>query len=451
MVDRCSAIDQWHRDVPHSARWPIALGVFVVLAWGLGFGSWAALAPLQGAVVASGSFVATGQNKQVQHLEGGIIRDMRVREGDRVEANQLLLQLDDTAAKAKLRRLILRQYRLFATKARLEAEINSLDKLRLPLQLTRASDPEVKAIIAGQEIELAARRNKLLTEEEVLKREIAGLQESIRGYQAQVASNRERLDLFAQEIKDKRSLLERQLIRKTEVLNLQRSEAGLSGDLGELLGRIGDSKERIARADQQIAQLRSTAIQKALEDLRATETELDDVGEQIRGAQDVVERTDVRAPVHGIVVKVHRHTIGGVVGAGEVILELLPTNDDLIIEARVNPREITHVKAGQAALVRMTALNQRLTPMVQGTVMYVSADAVSDSKVRPGDDATASKGQSFIVRVALDERDMHSKIEGFRATPGMPADLYIKTGERTFFNYVMRPVFDSFSRAFREQ
>jgi HlyD family secretion protein len=309
----------------------------------------------------------------------------------------------------------------------------------------------VKAIITGQEIELAARRNKLLTEEEVLKREIAGLQESIRGYQAQVASNRERLDLFAQEIKDKRSLLERQLIRKTEVLNLQRSEAGLSGDLGELLGRIGDSKERIARADQQIAQLRSTAIQKALEDLRATETELDDVGEQIRGAQDVVERTDVRAPVRGIVVKVHRHTIGGVVAAGEVILELLPTNDDLIIEARVNPREITHVKAGQAALVRMTALNQRLTPMIQGTGMYVSADAVSETKLRPGDDTGEAKGQSFIVRVALDERDMRSKIEGFRATPGMPADLYIKTGERTFFNYMMRPVLDSFSRAFREQ
>ena len=133
----------------------------------------------------------------------------------------------------------------------------------------------------------------------MLKREIAGLQESIGGYQAQVTSNRARLELFAQEIKDKSSLLARQLIRKTEVLNLQRSEAGLSGDLGELLGRIGDSKERIARADQQIAHLHSAAIQKALEDLRATETELDDVGEQIRGAQDVVERTDVRAPVRG--------------------------------------------------------------------------------------------------------------------------------------------------------
>ena len=130
---------------------------------------------------------------------------------------------------------------------------------------------------------------------------------------------------------------------------------------------------------------------------------------------------------------------------------MLPTNDELIIEARVNPREITHVKAGQAALVRMTALNQRLTPMIQGTVIYVSADAVSDPKARPGDETEASKGQSFIVRVRLDERDMHSKIEGFRATPGMPADLYIKTGERTFFNYMMRPVLDSFSRAFREQ
>ena len=451
MVEQWPAINQWHRDVPRSARLPIALGIFVVLAWGLGFGMWAAVAPLEGAVVASGSFVATGQNKQVQHLEGGIIRDMRVKEGDLVAANQPLLQLDDTAVKAKLRRLILRQYRLFATKARLEAEINSFDKLHLPAALSRVRDPEAKAIIKGQEIELAARRNKLLTEEEVLKREIAGLQESIGGYQVQVTSNRARLELFGEELKDKSSLLARQLIRKTEVLNLQRSEASLSGDLGELLGRIGDSKQRIARAEQQIAHLHSAAIQKALEDLRATETELDDVGEQIRGAQDVVERTDVRAPVRGIVVKVHRHTPGGVIGAGEVILELLPTNDELIIEARVNPREITHVKAGQAALVRMTALNQRLTPMVQGTVIYVSADAVSDPKARPGDETEASKGQSFIVRVRLDQRDMQNKIEGFIATPGMPADLYIKTGERTFFNYMLRPVLDSFSRAFREQ
>jgi HlyD family type I secretion membrane fusion protein len=452
MLDGCPNIDQWHRDVPRSSRWPIALGVCVLLVWGLGFGAWAAVAPLDGAVVASGSFVATGQNKQVQHLEGGIIRKVLVSEGDLVEESQPLLRLDDTAVKAKLRTLVLRQYRLIAMAARLTAEINSFDKLQLPEALAQqATDSDVKFVLQGQEAQLTARRTTLLAQEEVLRREISGLRETIRGYQAQVDSNGRRLALFDEEIKDKNYLLERQMIRKTDVLNLQRAEASVSGDLGELLGRIGDAKDRIARADQQMVQLRAAAIQKAVEELREAESDLDDVNEQIRATRDVAERTEVRAPVRGIVVKLHRHTPGGVVGPGDLILELLPVNDELVIEARVNPTEITHVKVGQDALVRLTALNQRLTPMIDGKVVYVSADTVPDQSAQREIDSETSRGDSFIMRVRIDEADAHSKIENFRPTPGMPADLYIKTGQRTFFNYMMRPILDSFSRAFRER
>jgi len=451
MLDGCPNIDQWHRDVPRSSRWPIALGVCVLLVWGFEFGAWAAVAPLDGAVVASGSFVATGQNKQVQHLEGGIIRKMLVNEGDLVEEGQPLLRLDDTAVKAKLRSLVLRRYRLIAMAARLTAEINSLDKLQLPEALAQqASDPDVKFVLQGQDAQLTARRTTLLAQEEVLRREISGLRETIRGYQAQVDSNTRRLALFDEEIKDKSYLLERQIIKKTDVLNLQRAEASVSGDLGELLGRIGDAKDRIARADQQMVQLRAAAIQKAVEELREAESDLDDVNEQIRATRDVAERTEVRAPVRGIVVKLHRHTAGGVVGPGDLILELLPVNDELVIEARVNPTEITHVKVGQNALVRLTALNQRLTPMIDGKVVYVSADTVPDQSAQREIDSETRR-DSFIMRVRIYEADAHSKVENFRPTPGMPADLYIKTGQRTFFNYMMRPILDSFSRAFRER
>ena len=451
MICGCPSIYNWHREVPQSARLPTILGLSVLLLWGCGFGAWATLAPLASAVVASGSFVATGQNKQVQHLEGGIIREMLVKEGDVVEANQPLLRLDDTAVKSKLRRLVLRKYRLLATSARLKAEIDSSDKLQLPAALVDdASDPVVQSIIQAQEIELTARRNSLFAQEEILRKEFAGLQESIGGYRSQVNSNRARLALFDEELKGKNKLLEQQLIRKTEVLALQRSEAGLSGELGELLGRIGDATERIARAEQQIAQLRSAAIQKAIEELHGTESDLDDLREQILAAQDVVERTDVRAPVRGIVVKLNQYTPGGVIGPGGVILELLPVNDELIIEARVKPNEITHVNEGQNALVRLTALNQRLTPMIQGKVIYVSADTVSDQTARHAGESDMTRRDSFIVRVRLDELDAHQKVENFRPTPGMPADIFIETGERTFFNYLMRPVIDSFSRAFRE-
>jgi len=445
-------VDQWHREVRTSARLPTMFGIAVLLAWVLGFGLWAALAPLDGAVVASGSFVATGQNKKVQHLEGGIVREMLVKEGDLVEAKQLLLRLDDTAAKAKLRRLVLRQFRLMAITARLAAEVVGADEFVLPAALAGlASDPEVDAIAKGQKAQLAARLASQRDQEEVFRKEIAGLKESIQGYESQVSSSSARLALFQEEIADKRTLLDRQLIRKSEFLALQRAEAGISGELGELLGRIGDARERIARANQKIAELRSIAIQKAVEELRDAESQLDDVEEQILAVRDVVQRTDVRAPVRGIVVKLHQHTPAGVVAAGSVILELLPVNDELVIEARVKPTDIAHVDKGQKALVRLTALTQRVTPMIMARLTYVSADAVPEQSPAKEGEPEPPKRYSFIVRVRVDEHDMRSRLMNFRPTPGMPADVYIKTGERTFFEYLMRPVMDSFSRAFREQ
>ncbi|HWB46305.1 MAG TPA: HlyD family type I secretion periplasmic adaptor subunit [Hyphomicrobiaceae bacterium] len=447
----CPSIDQWHRGVPGNIRLPTVAGAAVLLAWIFGFGAWAAFAPLDGAVVAAGSFVATGQNKFVQHLEGGIVRDVLVKEGDLVEAQQPLVRLDDTAARAKLRRLVLRQQRLVTMQARLRAEIHGENSFALPAILADSSgDPEIATIYERQKLEMQARRAKLAAEEQVLRKEIAGLQESIIGYESQVKSINERIALFAEELKDKNSLLARQLVRKTEVFAVQRAEAGLSGQLGELLGRVADARERVARANQQIVQLHSAATQKSVEELRQTETELDDVQEQIRTATDVVARTEVRAPVRGIVVKLHQHTRGGVVAPGAVLLELLPVNDELIIEARVNPNEVSHVKEGQDALVRLSSLNQRLTPMIQGKVVYLSADIVSDQGPDRRAEQAIARRDSYIVRVRLDQQDLRAKTTHFQPTPGMPADVFIKTGERTFFDYIMRPVFDSFSRAFRE-
>ena len=454
MIQDCPAIHAWHRDVQHSARGPIAIGALILLIWALGFGVWAATAPLASAVVASGSFVATGQNKQVQHLEGGIIRELLVKEGDTVEANQPLVRLDDTVAQSKLRRLVTRRSRLSAAAARLHAEISSSEQIQL-LQAQAdevTTDPEVRSIVQAQQDELTARRRSLGNQEEVLRKEIAGLKESIRGYETQIRANRDRLALFTEELQDKSPLIDLQLIKKSEILALQRSEMGLAGELGDLLGRSGDATERIARAEQQIAQLRLAAVEKASEDLRGTEAELDDLREQILAARDVVRRTDVRAPVRGIVVKLNQYTTGGVVAPGGVILELLPINDELVIEARIDPNEITHVKEEQKALVRLTALNQRLTPMNEGKVVYISADTVSDQGMRrTGEQDSAVRRDSFVVRVRLNERDARDKVENFRPTPGMPAEVFIETGQRTFFTYLMRPVIDSFSRAFRER
>src|SRR5205807_1687905 len=319
-------------------------GLAILVVWLGCFGVWAGVAPLNGAVVAPGTFMATGQNKLVQHLEGGIIREIAVKDGDVVEANQVLVRMDDTAANVKLRRLVIKKYRLLAMKARLEAEMSSSETIETPAAFSgSARDPEIKAILERQRAELRARRASLATEESVLRKQIAGLEESIRGYQAQVQSTKDRIVLFAEELKDKNSLLDQQLVRKTDVLALRRSEASLGGELGEYLGRIADSKERIAQANERIAQLHSTALRDAIKELRETETDLDDVEEQIRAAQDVVDRVDVRSPVRGIVVKRNFHTPGGVVSPGAVILELLPIGEERIIEAHVNPKDISHV------------------------------------------------------------------------------------------------------------
>jgi HlyD family type I secretion membrane fusion protein len=362
--------------------------------------------------------------------------------------------MDDTAANAKLRRLVLKKHRLLAMKARLEAEMSSSDHIETPVAFSEsAHDPEIKAILERQRAELWARRASLMTEESVLVKQIAGLEESIRGYQAQVQSTKERIALFAEELKDKNSLLGQQLVRKSDVLALRRSEAGLGGDLGEYLGRIADAKERIAQANERIAQLHATALRDATKELRETEADLDDVEEQIRAAQDVVDRIDVRSPVRGIVVKKNFHTPGGVVSPGAVILELLPIGDERIIEAHVNPKDISHVSIGQEALVRLSALNQRITPMVAASVIYVSADALAAEQVQVKTE-TRSDGDTrrefYVVRVRLDQDDILRRMPEFIPTPGMPADVYIKTGERTFFEYIMKPVLDSFSRAFRE-
>jgi len=445
--------NEWYHGVPLSTKWPTIVGLVLLLVSVGGFGLWAALAPLNGAVVASGTFVATGQNKLVQHLEGGIVRQILVREGDLVESGESLVRIDDTSAKAKLRQLELKRYRLVAMQARLEAEMNGQDAMAVPAALAaKENNSEIGAIVARQRSELKARRASLAAEEKVLGKEIDGIRESVQGYNAQVQSTQRQIAIFGEELKDKQQLLDKHLTRKTDILTLQRSQAGLAGDLGELISRIADANERIARANENIVHLKSVAVENAVDELQKVETDLDDVQEQIRAQQDVVDRTDVRAPDRGIVVKLNYHTVGAVVAPGAVILELLPVRDELIIEAHVRPNDVTHVKVGQDALVRLSALNRRITPMIMATVTYLSADALTEplAAAVASPDSPDIRRDYYVVRVRLDEDDVHRRLPSFHPTPGMPADVYIKTGERTFFEYIMHPILNTFSHAFRE-
>jgi len=227
---------------------------------------------------------------------------------------------------------------------------------------------------------------------------------------------------------------------------LQRSQANLEGEVGRIMGDIGDAKERIARAVEQINGVKKIAIKTAVEQMHEVRGELVDVRERMLSAKGVLDRIRITAPVRGVVVKLRYHTHGGVIEAGKNIMEILPLKDELIIEARVRPQDIDSVKKGQHAAVRLTALNQRITPMVSGEVIYLSADTLADEKKSQQMGPT----DIYVIRVKLNIEEV-ATIPGFSPTPGMPAEVYVKTAERTFFQYVVKPIHDSMSRAFRER
>jgi HlyD family secretion protein len=447
-VRTAKAEGTWYDSLPRSTKLPTVGGALIMAVVLMGFGVWGNMAPIAGAVVASGVFVVTGQNKIVQHLEGGMIREIYVREGDTVEAGQMLLELDDTAARAELQRLFLRRIRLTAIDARLQAEMREENDVTWPPEVVQslAHSPEVKEIVDSQQMAFTARRNNLNSDVKSIQESISALDERIRGSRVQLDAVHRQIVLLDEEIVTKDKLVQAGLVRKPELMVLQRSKANLEGEVGRIMGDIGDAKERIARAVEQINGVRKTAIKTAVEQMHEVRGELADVRERMLSAKGILDRARVTAPVSGVVVKLRYHTQGGVVEAGKNIMELLPLKDELIIEARLRPQDIDSVKHGQTAMVRLTALNQRITPMISADVIYLSADTLADEKksqqVGPTD--------IYIVRVKLNS-DESRNIPGFSPTPGMPAEVYIKTSERTFFQYIVRPIHDSMMRAFRER
>lgn len=436
----------WYESLPRSTRFPTIAGVVVMATMVMGFGVWGNTAPIAAAVVASGVFVATGQNKIIQHLEGGVIRDIHVREGDAVEQGQLLIELDSTTANTELRRLFLRRVRLTAIDARLQAEMREQETIAFPEELTSLDGSEVKEILESQKLTFTARRNNMNSDIAGINESINALNERIQGSKIQLEGVRRQIKFIEEEIETKQYLLQTGLVRKPELLVLQRTQANLEGEVGRIMGDIGDAKERIAKAVEQINGVRKAAIKTAVEQMHEVRGELVDVRERMQSAKGVLDRVRITAPVKGVVVKLRYHTQGGVIEAGKNIMEILPLKDELIIEARVRPQDIDSVKHGQHATVRLTALNQRITPMISGEVIYLSADTLADERksqqVGPTD--------IYIVRVKLNNAEA-AAVHGFSPTPGMPAEVYIKTSERTFFQYVVKPIHDSMLRAFRER
>ena len=435
---------EWYAAVPRSIRWHVLVSFFLMIATFGGFGIWAFKAPLAAAIIAQGSFVATGQNKIVQHLEGGIIQEINVREGDHVNAGQILLRLDQTAAANSEREFALRQARLEATEARLLAQYNRKEALEFPAHLTAArADNEIDAILNGQMIAFQVAEAAVKNDIGLLQRNIEALDIRKIGYTTQLNAQNRQLAILKSLLDDKKSLLDRGLVRQSDVSSIQLTLIEAEGQVGRLEAEVDEISQISLKYEQQIAQTQGRYGQTALDNLQTIQSELDGVREQARTAVNIRERADVLAPVSGTVVRLYYHTAGGVVESGRPILEILPESEPLIIEVQIPRNDIDSVRTGQPATVRLTALNQRTTPVLNGEVFYVSADSITDT-------STGVPAEVYVARISLSVDEIR-RVRQFTPTPGMPAQIMIQTAERTFAQYLAKPIADSMTRAFREQ
>ncbi|MDR9780383.1 HlyD family type I secretion periplasmic adaptor subunit [Rhizobium redzepovicii] len=435
---------EWYSDVPRSIRMHSIVGLTVLFTSFGGFGFWAATAPLASAVIAQGSFVATGNNKIVQHLEGGIIKEMRVSEGDTVREGDILLTLDPTASRSNERMLQLRRLRLEAAVTRLRAEAQGLREFQLPAIVTKeAGDPDINAIIQSQNIVFHSKQIKLEEQLNLIEKNIQSLEYRFAGYTGQKESFERQLSLLTEERDSKARLVKVGYMRKTDLLAIERAIADAMGDIARLNGEINESEAEIAKFRQEAVIAVNSNKQAALDALEAAESDLDSVREQMREAAGVLERTTIRSPVSGTVVRSYFHTAGGVITTGKPIMEILPAHVPLILEAQVLRTSIDQLREGEMASVRLTALNRRTTPVLEGKVFYVSADSIEEN-------AGLSVKDVYIVRVAIPDSEI-ARVHNFHPVPGMPAEVLIQTSERTFFEYISKPITDSMSRAFKER
>ncbi|WP_236544455.1 HlyD family type I secretion periplasmic adaptor subunit [Roseovarius atlanticus] len=435
---------RWFAEVPRSIRRFTFVGLTVMLTSFGGFGAWAFKAPLAAAVITQGSFVAIGNNQFVQHLEGGIIQDILVSEGERVAEGQAIIQLDKTAAQAKLRELYLRRARLETVAARLLAEYNGADSFTVPPFLSGgADDPAVQQILSNQRLNFESSKAKIAKDIGLLESNMLALNSRKEGFLAQQGALEQQIALLKEDIAAQSALLDKGLTQKSQLNSLYRAQADGLGQIGQLQAEIHEVDALLAKHEQQIEQVVVEHRKAALDELQSAENELDTVRENYNRALEVHARSSIVSPVAGTVVRMTYNTPGGVIESGKTIAEILPANAPLIIETKLPRTDIDSVKIGQSATVRLVALNQRTTPVLNGTVYYVSADALPDeSELMPQ--------EVYLARVRIPPEEI-ARVRNFAPTPGMPAEVMIQTAERTFFEYLSKPITDSMSRAFREQ
>jgi HlyD family secretion protein len=418
----------------------IGLAIVVVLAGGLG--GWASTAEISGALIAPGSIVVESNVKKVQHPTGGVVGEVLARDGDLVKAGDVVVRLDDTVTKASLAIVVKTLDGLMARGARLQAEQQGLDKIIFPQELlARAGDPEVKNIIASESKLFEVRTNGRIGQKAQLRERITQLNEEIAGLTAQETAKDQEIALVEKELVGVRDLYDKHLVQMSRLTTLERDAARLNGERAQYIASKAQAKGKITETELQIIQVDKDMVSDVSKDLRETTDKIGEFVERKVTAEDQLRRTDIRAPQDGMVLQSTVHTVGGVITAGDAIMMIVPQSDDLQVEAKVNPQDIDKLQIGQKTLLRLSAFNQRTTPELNGVVSRVSPDVTVDQRT----------GQSYYtIRVSMSAQEI-ARLGDVKLIPGMPAEAFVQTGDRTMLSYLVKPLSDQLMRAFREK
>ncbi len=425
-----------------SIRRHAIIGLALVFILVCGVGGWAATTDLAGALIAPGSIVVDSNVKKVQHPTGGVVGELRVRDGDKVKTGDIVVRLDETVTRANLAIVTKGLDELTARKARLSAERDGTDAISFPSDLVkRESDADTGSAIASERRLFELRRNARNGQRAQLRQRVQQLREEIAGLTAQQAAKAREVTLIERELEGVRDLFEKKLIQINRLTQLEREATRIEGERGQVTASIAQAKGKIAELELQILQIDQDLSSEVAKEMRDIDAKMGEFVERKVTAEDQLKRIDIRSPQDGTVFQSNVHTVGGVITAGDAIMLIVPEADKLTVEAKVNPQDIDQLQIGQKALLRFTTFNQRTTPEIYGDVTRVSADISTDQRT----------GQAYYtVRIGLPPEEV-ARLGDVKLVPGMPVETFLQTGHRTVMSYLVKPLYDQITRAFREK
>jgi HlyD family secretion protein len=424
------------------------IGLAMIAVFVGGFGGWATTSELSGAVIASGTVIVESVDKKVQHPTGGIVKEILVHDGSAVEEGQVLVRLDDTVTRSSLGVLRSQFNENSARRARLVAERDGANSIVFPeATLARRNEESVATAINGEEKLFASRREARAGQRSQFRERISQSNEEIRGVSAQQAAKEKEISLIAQELEGVTELYSKNLVTISRYNQLQRDQTRLEGERGQSIAEIARARAKISETELQIIQVDNDFRTDVLKDLRDADGRIAELTDKMVAAEDQLNRVDIRAPRSGVVHALSIHTVGGVIANGETIMTIVPQGDDLIVEAKVMPNQVDQIVEGAPTVVRINAGNQRTMPELHGNLIHVSADSTRDPPAQGG---AAAAQTYYLARVSLPKNEI-DRLREFHLLPGMQAEIFIETTARTPMQYLLKPLREQVSHAFRER